>query len=126
MQASVKLGLVLAASALAGLAQAQPGAAQTETVGGARSGDVNQPMQYNPKEATIKKSNNFVGTPLKPQANEPSPYQGQPVPTYNLQNAWPKKAEPAPRPVVRQPPPAPRTPVPDPVIRRLPSVSTSR
>lgn len=141
MQASVKIGLFLGASALAGLAQAQPGAAQTETVSGARSGSVNPPMPYNPTEATIKKSNSFAGTPLKPQANEPGkiefpnvrapapaaqPYQGQPVPTYNLQNAWPKKAEPAPRPVVRQPPPAPRTPVPDPVIRRLPSVSTSR
>lgn len=140
MQASVKLSLVLAVMALAGLAQAQTGAAQTETIGAARSGNVDQPTPYNPKEVTIKKSNNFAGTPLKPQAKEPGkiefpnvrapapaqPYQGQSVPTYNLQNAWPKKVDPAPRPVVRQPPPAPRTPAPDPVIRRLPSVSTNR
>ena len=90
------------------VAQAQTGAAQTETVGGARSGS-------------------FAGTPLTPQAKEPGrievpnatapgqaaqPYQGQPVPTYHLQDAWPRKVESAPKPVVRQPPAAPRTTTP--------------
>lgn len=91
MHATPKLVALLAATALAGLAHAQTGAAQTETVGGAQS--------------------NFAGTPLAPQPKEPgkvelpnvkaqsapsAAYKGQPVRTFNLTNSWPKKVESAP------------------------------